>query len=95
VPRGVHINFLKAERSLHRWALEDLQRIHTAEELAADEGGGVEMHLLEDAGHWVCTPHRTDIMATDSFLLQWQIPLYEGAKSLWRTGSMELCFSKF
>ncbi|KAK3166172.1 hypothetical protein QOZ80_1AG0042370 [Eleusine coracana subsp. coracana] len=53
VPRGVHINFLKAERSLHRWALEDLQRIHTAEELATDEGGGVEMHVLEDAGHWV------------------------------------------
>uniref|UniRef100_A0A0D9V8Q0 AB hydrolase-1 domain-containing protein n=1 Tax=Leersia perrieri TaxID=77586 RepID=A0A0D9V8Q0_9ORYZ len=53
VPRGVHINFLKAERSLHRWALEDLQRIHTAEELAADEGGGVEMHVLKDAGHWV------------------------------------------
>ncbi|KAG2593433.1 abhydrolase domain-containing protein C22H12.03-like isoform X3 [Panicum virgatum] len=53
VPRGVHINFLKAERSLHRWALEDLQRIHTAEEFAADEGGGVEMHVLEDAGHWV------------------------------------------
>ncbi|CAL5439002.1 unnamed protein product [Camellia sinensis] len=52
VPRGVHVNFLKAERSLHRWALEDLQRIHTAEELAADEGGGVEMHVLEDAGHW-------------------------------------------
>lgn len=54
VPRGVHINFLKAERSLHRWALEDLQRIHAAEELAAEEGGGVEMHVLEDAGHWVC-----------------------------------------
>ncbi|KAL6616502.1 hypothetical protein ACP70R_038772 [Stipagrostis hirtigluma subsp. patula] len=53
VPRGVHINFLKAERSLHRWALEDLQRIHTAEGMAADEGGGVEMHVLEDAGHWV------------------------------------------
>lgn len=53
VPRGVHVNFLKAERSLHRWALEDLQRIHAAEELAADEGGGVQMHVLEDAGHWV------------------------------------------
>nr|CAN64140.1 hypothetical protein VITISV_012858 [Vitis vinifera] len=53
VPRGVHVNFLKAERSLHRWALEDLQRIHAAEDLAADEGGGVEMHVLEDAGHWV------------------------------------------
>lgn len=38
---------------MHRWALEDLQRIYTAEELAADEGGGVEMHVLEDAGHWV------------------------------------------
>ncbi|KAF8411912.1 hypothetical protein HHK36_004470 [Tetracentron sinense] len=53
VPRGVHMNFLKAERSLHRWALEDLQRIHAAEDLAADEGGGVQMHVLEDAGHWV------------------------------------------
>lgn len=53
VPRGVHVNFLKAERSLHRWALEDLRRIHAAEELAADEGGGVQMHVLEDAGHWV------------------------------------------
>lgn len=54
VPRGVHVNFLKAERSLHRWALDDLQRIHAAEEQAAEEGGGVEMHVLEDAGHWVC-----------------------------------------
>ncbi|KAJ7949766.1 Alpha/beta hydrolase domain-containing protein 11 [Quillaja saponaria] len=53
VPRGVHVNFLKAERSLHRWALEDLQRIHAAEEIAVEEGGGVEMHVLEDAGHWV------------------------------------------
>ncbi|PRQ20755.1 putative palmitoyl-CoA hydrolase [Rosa chinensis] len=53
VPRGVHVNFLKAERSLHRWALEDLQRIHAAEELAVEEGGGVEMHVLEAAGHWV------------------------------------------
>lgn len=54
VPRGVHMNFLKAERSLHRWALEDFRRIHAAEEVAAEEGGGVEMHVLEDAGHWVC-----------------------------------------
>ncbi|KAJ3678089.1 hypothetical protein LUZ60_001892 [Juncus effusus] len=53
VPRGVHVNFLKAERSLHRWALEDLQRIHAAEELAQDEGAGVQMHVLQDAGHWV------------------------------------------
>ncbi|XP_044511449.1 protein ABHD11 [Mangifera indica] len=53
LPQGVHVNFLKAERSLHRWALGDLQRIHAAEELAADGGGGVEMHVLEDAGHWV------------------------------------------
>uniref|UniRef100_A0A6N2MLE5 AB hydrolase-1 domain-containing protein n=1 Tax=Salix viminalis TaxID=40686 RepID=A0A6N2MLE5_SALVM len=53
LPQGVHVNFLKAERSLHRWALEDLQRIHAAEDLAAEEGAGVEMHVLEDAGHWV------------------------------------------
>ncbi|CAH8303158.1 unnamed protein product [Eruca vesicaria subsp. sativa] len=55
LPRGVHVNFLKAERSLHRWALKDLQRIHAAEELASEGGGGVEMHVLEDAGHWVHT----------------------------------------
>ncbi|CAN6584332.1 unnamed protein product [Malus baccata var. baccata] len=53
VTRGVHVNFLKAERSLHRWALRDLHRIHAAEEFAAEEAGGVEMHVLEDAGHWV------------------------------------------
>ncbi|PKI73906.1 hypothetical protein CRG98_005694 [Punica granatum] len=53
VPGGVHVNFLKAERSLHRWALEDIQRIRAAEQLAPDEGGAVEMHVLEDAGHWV------------------------------------------
>lgn len=47
------MNFLKAERSLHRWSLEDIQRIHAAEEIASEEGGGVEMHVLEDAGHWV------------------------------------------
>jgi hypothetical protein len=57
VPRGVHVSFLKAERSLHRWALGDLPRIHAAEELASEEGGGVEMHVLEDAGHWVCCFH--------------------------------------
>lgn len=57
LPQGVHVNFLKAERSLHRWALEDIQRIHAAEELAVDGGGGVEMHVLEDAGHWVCCLH--------------------------------------
>ncbi|VFQ95476.1 unnamed protein product [Cuscuta campestris] len=53
VPRGVHVSFLKAERSLHRWALEDIRRIHSAEEQAYKEAGGVEMHVLEDAGHWV------------------------------------------
>ncbi|KAF5197367.1 alpha/beta-Hydrolases superfamily protein, partial [Thalictrum thalictroides] len=53
VPQGVHVNFLRAERSLHRWALEDIQRIHAAEDLASNEGGGVEMHVLQDAGHWV------------------------------------------
>lgn len=67
LPRGVHVNFLKAERSLHRWALEDLQRIHAAEELASEEGGGVEMHVLEDAGHWVKLTNYT--CASSFFLL--------------------------
>ena len=37
-----------------------MQRIHLAETLAAREGAGVEMHVLEDAGHWVisaCVQH--------------------------------------
>lgn len=55
VPEGVHINFLRAERSLHRWCHEDVQRIHTAEQIASCEGAGVQMHVLEDAGHWVHT----------------------------------------
>ena len=55
VPEGVHIDFLRAERSLHRWAHEDVQRIHLAEQIASSEGAGVQMHVLEDAGHWVHT----------------------------------------
>lgn len=70
VPRGVHINFLKAERSLHRWALGDLQRIHVAEEQAAEEGGGVEMHVLEDAGHWVHADNPDGLFKILSFSFQ-------------------------
>ncbi|GFQ00628.1 alpha/beta hydrolase domain-containing protein 11 [Phtheirospermum japonicum] len=70
VPRGVHINFLKAERSLHRWALEDLRRIHVAEEQAAEEGGGVEMHVLEDAGHWVQADNPDGLFRILSFSFQ-------------------------
>ncbi|XP_074370846.1 uncharacterized protein LOC141711997 isoform X2 [Apium graveolens] len=70
VPRGVHINFLKAERSLHRWALEDLQRIHSAEDQAVEEGGGVEMHVLEDAGHWVHADNPDGLFKILSFSFQ-------------------------
>ncbi|KAG8378529.1 hypothetical protein BUALT_Bualt08G0146500 [Buddleja alternifolia] len=70
VPRGVHINFLKAERSLHRWALEDLRRIHVAEEQAVEEGGGVEMHVLEDAGHWVHADNPDGLFRILSFSFQ-------------------------
>ncbi|XP_024962539.1 protein ABHD11 isoform X2 [Cynara cardunculus var. scolymus] len=70
VPRGVHVNFLKAERSLHRWALGDLQRIHAAEEQAAEEGGGVEMHVLEDAGHWVHADNPDGLFRILSFSFQ-------------------------
>eukprot|EP00271_Cylindrocystis_brebissonii_P005982 TRINITY_DN18468_c0_g1_i1.p1 TRINITY_DN18468_c0_g1~~TRINITY_DN18468_c0_g1_i1.p1 ORF type:complete len:430 (-),score=57.28 TRINITY_DN18468_c0_g1_i1:285-1574(-) len=55
VPAGVHIDFLRAERSLHRWAHEDRSRIGVAERQASAEGAGVQMHVLEDAGHWVHT----------------------------------------
>nr|XP_043616140.1 abhydrolase domain-containing protein C22H12.03 isoform X2 [Erigeron canadensis] len=70
VPRGVHVNFLKAERSLHRWALGDLQRIHAAEEQASQEGGGVEMHVLEDAGHWVHADNPDGLFRILSFSFQ-------------------------
>lgn len=53
VPEGVRIEFLRAERSLHRWAHGDVQRIGSAELRASAEGAGVRMHVLEDAGHWV------------------------------------------
>lgn len=56
VPEGVHIDFLRAERSLHRWHRDDVQRIRLAERIASREGAGVQMHILEDAGHWVSTP---------------------------------------
>ncbi|KAH8966093.1 hypothetical protein BDL97_03G006300 [Sphagnum fallax] len=55
VAAGVHIDFLRAERSLHRWSVEDVERIRSAEIVASDEGAGVQMHVLEDAGHWVHT----------------------------------------
>ncbi|CAL1409856.1 unnamed protein product [Linum trigynum] len=74
VPRGVHLNFLKAERSLHRWALEDLQRIHAAEDIASEEGSGVEMHVLEDAGHWVHTDNPDGLFRILS-------PSFQGFKS--------------
>ncbi|MCD7457265.1 hypothetical protein HAX54_034698 [Datura stramonium] len=70
VPRGVHVNFLKAERSLHRWALEDIRRIHVAEEQAVEEGGGVEMHVLEDAGHWVHADNPDGLFKILSFSFQ-------------------------
>ncbi|KAL3528213.1 hypothetical protein ACH5RR_012869, partial [Cinchona calisaya] len=70
VPRGVHFNFLKAERSLHRWALEDLQRIHVAERQAVEEAGGVEMHVLEDAGHWVHADNPDGLFKILSFSFQ-------------------------
>lgn len=70
VPRGVHIDFLRAERSLHRWALEDMCRIHVAEEQAAEGGGGVEMHVLEDAGHWVHADNPDGLFRILSFSFQ-------------------------
>nr|GMD63834.1 protein ABHD11 [Ipomoea batatas] len=70
VPRGVHVSFLKAERSLHRWALDDIQRIHSAEEQASKEGGGVEMHVLEDAGHWVHADNPDGLFKILSFSFQ-------------------------
>lgn len=57
VPAGIHINFLRAERSLHRWHRDDIDRIYFAEHAATWQGGagGVQMHVLADAGHWVHT----------------------------------------
>ena len=41
---GLSIDFVKAERSTFRWAGADHHRI---------ERNGANVHLLEDAGHWV------------------------------------------
>ncbi|CAM6100859.1 unnamed protein product [Calypogeia fissa] len=55
VPEGVHIDFLRAERSLHTWYHADIERIRAAERTASREGAGVKLHLLEECGHWVHT----------------------------------------
>ncbi|GBG70052.1 hypothetical protein CBR_g4880 [Chara braunii] len=57
VPEGVQIDFVRAERSLHRWGKEDVDRINAGERAARKRGvaGGVNLHVLEDAGHWVHT----------------------------------------
>jgi hypothetical protein len=67
VPEGVHIDFLRAERSLHRWQHEDVERIRMAERIASREGAGVQMHVLEDAGHWVSTNFNKHV-----FLKSWK-----------------------
>jgi len=45
-PQGLSIDFVRAERSTFRWAGADHHRI---------ERNGAQVHLLEDAGHWVHT----------------------------------------
>ncbi|CAM6094325.1 unnamed protein product [Calypogeia fissa] len=71
VPEGVHIDFLRAERSLHTWYHADVERIRTAERIASREGAGVKMHLLEECGHWVHTDNPDGLFriltSSDSF----------------------------
>eukprot|EP00213_Chloropicon_mariensis_P007479 CAMPEP_0197477160 /NCGR_PEP_ID=MMETSP1309-20131121/14339_1 /TAXON_ID=464262 /ORGANISM="Genus nov. species nov., Strain RCC998" /LENGTH=382 /DNA_ID=CAMNT_0043017963 /DNA_START=182 /DNA_END=1330 /DNA_ORIENTATION=- len=43
-PQGLSIDFVRAERSTFRWAGADHHRIET---------NGAQVHMLEDAGHWV------------------------------------------
>jgi pimeloyl-ACP methyl ester carboxylesterase len=45
-PQGLSIDFVRAERSTFRWAGADHHRI---------ESNGAQVHMLEDAGHWVHT----------------------------------------
>jgi len=45
-PQGLSIDFVKAERSTFRWGGADHHRI---------ESNGAQVHMLEDAGHWVHT----------------------------------------
>lgn len=82
VPEGVHINFLRAERSLHRWAHDDISRISEAERLASAEGAGVEMHLLEDSGHWVCIHGYVDASTFISFISSLVTFLFSGMQSI-------------
>jgi pimeloyl-ACP methyl ester carboxylesterase len=45
-PKGLRVNFVRAERSSFRWLGHDEARIKQL---------GHEVHLLEDSGHWVHT----------------------------------------
>jgi len=45
-PQGLSIDFVRAERSTFRWAGADHHRI---------ESNGAQVHVLENAGHWVHT----------------------------------------
>jgi pimeloyl-ACP methyl ester carboxylesterase len=53
-PKGLSIDFVKAERSSFRWNPEDEARI-------TDSGHAV--HLLRNSGHWVHTDSPEGVMA--------------------------------
>eukprot|EP00898_Chlorokybus_atmophyticus_P003009 jgi/Chlat1/3709/Chrsp251S00806 len=56
LPAGVHLSFVRAERSMHRWAGGDHTRIEWASMDAGDlKGNSLNIHMLHDAGHWVHT----------------------------------------
>ena len=57
VPDNAQINFVRAGRSIHRWAGVTADRISIAQARALSEGrsGSVNLYELPNAGHWVQT----------------------------------------
>lgn len=57
VPDNAQINFVRAGRSIHRWAGSTADRISSARSRALSEGrsGSVNLFELPGAGHWVQT----------------------------------------
>lgn len=53
VPEGIFINFLRAEKSVKRWSPEDVNKIVAAEFQSENMETGIQLHLLEGAGHGV------------------------------------------
>ena len=53
LPEGAKLNFVKAERSLHKWEPGEYERLRKADARAATLAGNIKVHDLANSGHWV------------------------------------------